>query len=271
MAIEKRKGTTKRYVTRNLRIDGRQKKQYIGRADDPIVGMLIRSDKLADAEATDQRNRVRREIQSSKQIEPKLCRLVRWTKRWKVLTRLHALDRDHRMNDFNASSNDPSVTFPGLQRFLKTCRSANEGDSSAKQQLQAWLDAVPGMLAEATDMIAIARRELITFLAGDSAETKALLDLRIGEMSSQLAEQAGDDPLSRLYADAVLITYFDLLRCTTAAIRPIDETKSAKYWDVAAGRAEFRWIRMEKAFNEHTKRARKARHRKSRVTKKEIQ
>ena len=144
--------------------------------------------------------------------------------------------------------------FPGLHRFNEVCRRANRGDENAKAQLKRWVDAMPGMLDGVTDIIAVARGQLIDFLAGDSAETKALLDLRIDDRSSELADDAGGDPLSRLCADVVLLVYMDLLRCTTAAIRPVDTTKSARYWESAADRSERRWVRVEKAFAQHRKR-----------------
>jgi len=263
MSVESRKNTSNRYVTRVRRVGKSLRKSYVGPANDPVVDFFQRTKDLNDADDAAAKAQRRDEITQSKQLEPHLESLAKWSNHWKVLRKLVQRVRDCPDPDQPTPLSRTAGTFnvpdhfPGIKRFAEHCRKANKGDQDAKAQIQRWTDAVPGLLDDATSHIHLARCLLIDFLARDSAETRALLDLRLDEVSADLIGQAGDDPLLRLYADAVILCYFDLMRCSVAGSRVTDDTKSAKYWDQATNRTQRRWIQITRAFTQQTKQIKK--------------
>ncbi|WP_413431931.1 hypothetical protein [Crateriforma spongiae] len=207
---------------------------------------------LADHQA--HRQRIKAEIEASKRLEPMFVWLASWSAHWKTYKRMMSLNslrpNPGKPQHGSGQSDPPPIPadFPGLQRFNRVCRRANAGDVSAQAQLDHWLDDFPGLLSDATDFVAVAQAELIDFLSGGSEETKALLRARIDRQSTELQGMTRDDPLLKLYADVIMLAFFDLLRCSTAAARRIDTVKTATYWDRAAERAQKRWRQVSDAF-----------------------
>ena len=151
----------------------------------------------------------------------------------------------------------PISSFPTMHQFTAACRLADDGDEDANRKLDSWSAAVPGLIHEATDFVAIARRHLIDFLAGESQESIAALQRKMDELSAALQSQADDDPLARLFADAVTVAAIDHMRSLIASLRSIDETATANYWDRASDRTQRRFIRIAKAYEQYLKQASK--------------
>ncbi|TWU27918.1 hypothetical protein Poly41_70370 [Novipirellula artificiosorum] len=253
MSIERRRGTLKQYVTTVERVNGRLRKRYIGSMDDPVVSYLMRTKTLANANRAAREADLRNEIEIATKLEHHFVRLEKWSAGWLVTDGLVQLI------DSDTLTQTPSTAItmkpPRIKRFKQTCRLANQGDEVAKQELEGWIAATPGLYAEATSLVAIARDELLKFASG-SPETEALLRSKLDGISASLSEEV-DDGIGRLYAEAVSLAWMDMMRCGIGALRVSTDTKTAKYWDAATDRATRRWTRIQAEYQKYLKQVRK--------------
>ncbi len=90
-------------------------------------------------------------------------------------------------------------------------------------------------------------------LASGSPETIALISMKLDQRSAALSELSHGDLLAQMWAETIVISMTDLMRCLLATSRAIDDKKVAKYWGAAADRAQRRVDRISASFYQHLK------------------
>ncbi|TWT51391.1 hypothetical protein Pla22_41690 [Rubripirellula amarantea] len=260
MQIEKRNGTANNYVVHSQRISGKLEKRYIGKASDPVVQLYLEDERLAQANERAYHEACAAEkaddIEASKSLEW----LCQWSSQWKVLRQIYE-------QDMHSKQAAPTTTFrlelPGLHKFKDTCRRAQDGDADAQQLLDAWIAESPELLAEATDMIAVTREYLVGFVSSASSETSMLWQKRIDSDTSAILEDAGDDRLSRMFAEVAVLAWLDVMRCSLMPSLAGDDLKRSSYWGSVLRQSQKRWLKVSTAFQQHVKQSKKSRPRKS--------
>lgn len=248
MAVEKRRGTTKQYYTRTRRVDGELKRDYIGALSDPFTGLCVRDDRLRKADALARKAELTDEIEHSKLIDARLTRIATWSSDWEVLSRIVALKPDGIVAMHTPTEH--SLDLPKPQQFTRICRLAKQGDAEAVNSLNEWLDASPQMVTEATDFLEVARVTLVGGLSLESPESEALMIARLRLEAESIVDSVVDTPLNRLYADAVVLAWMDVVRCDFAGLRSNLSIHDRRYWESARGRALKRWGQVLNAFRQ---------------------
>lgn len=250
MAVEKRRGTFKQYYTRVWRIGGKLKKSYVGRLSNPIVGVLIRDEKLRKAEEAARVAALIEEVETAKQSESRLIQIARSSDGWKVLLRLSNFQL--RSTAMFPMPKKATTDLPKLQELTRVCRLANDGDQAANSQLNHWINAVPELLDQSINALELARETLLATFANESHETLALLRVKLEREADELVEAAEEDPLLKHYAEAVALAKMDLMRCSLARMRADADLYTMRYWEGALGRSQQRWSKISKAFQKAT-------------------
>ena len=246
MAVEKRRGTLKHYYTRVLRVGGKLQKRYVGRLSNPIVGVLIREEQLRKAEEAARSAALIAEIETAKKGESQLVQIARSSDGWKVLLRLSNLQL--RSTATFPMSKNTTTDLPKLQELTRVCRLANDGDQAANRQLYQWVNAAPGLIDQSINALALARETLLATFASESAETLALLRVKLEREADELVGTAEGDPLLKHYAEAVALAKMDVMRCSLARMRADSDLYTMRYWEGALERSQKRWERIHKAF-----------------------
>lgn len=253
MEIEKRTGTTNKYVTRTSRRDGRLQKRYIGKATDPVVQLFLESERLAHADELAYREACDREQEIDIAASKSLDWLCQWSSRWKVILLLREREMHSKPTVTTASGQKP----PGLHKFTSTCRLAEKGDDDAQRQVDAWIAETSEILNDATDIMAIARDHLMRFVGSASAEDSLLWQKRIDMDISAILREAGDDPLTRMYAEVVVLAMLDVMRSSLMPYLAGGDMKRSTYWGKAMDHAQRRWTKITKAFQQYLKHLKK--------------
>ncbi|MCM2370383.1 hypothetical protein [Aporhodopirellula aestuarii] len=248
MTIEGRRGTPKQYYTKVKRIDGKLKKEYVGRLSDPCVGILVREERLRKATAAARVVEINAEVEKAKQTEAHFIKIVQTSRCWKVLLRI--INLQPATAETLPMSTPLSSELPKLHLLSETCRLANQGDEAAAAKLNQWINAAPELFSKATDALELARETLVRDLAGESAETEALLRSKLQRDADELINSMEDDPLIRHYAETVILAKMDLVRCEFAGLRSNLSISVRRYWEGALTRAQLRWIKLNKAFRQ---------------------
>ncbi|WP_404308171.1 hypothetical protein [Neorhodopirellula lusitana] len=246
MAVECRKGTSKQYATEVKRIDGKLKKDYIGRLSDPCVDMFVREERLRKATAAARKTEINIEMEEAKQTEALLIQVAKLSSHWKVFYRITNLQPVP--VKALAMSNTLPPELPKLHRLAEICRLANQANEDAAIKLNRWINDAPDLFARATDVLGLARDAMIQDITGGEAETEALLRAKLERDAAELVDSVQGDPLLRHYAETVVLAKLDVARCELAGLRPNLGIRIMKYWEVALARAQSRFIKLEKAF-----------------------
>ncbi|MCM2371901.1 hypothetical protein [Aporhodopirellula aestuarii] len=253
MQIEQRKGTAKNYVVLARRLNGKRQKRYIGKASDPVVQLFVEEERLAKANELAHREACCRERDNDIAANISLEWLSEWSTNWKVIRQMGELE----MHSQSTAPPKADKKMPGLHKFKEVCRLAESGDVDARAQLDSWIAAQPEILREATDMIAVSREHLLQFVGSASPENVALWRCRLDADTTEILGSAENDPLSRMYAEVVVIAWMDLMRCwIMPSVTGQDEKRSA-YWGSAVERAHGRWTKIYQAWTQHLKHTRK--------------
>ncbi len=248
MAVEGRRETNKKYYTKVQRIDGRLKKEYIGRLSSPFVSMFVRDERLQKATTAARGDEINAEMEKARQTEAQLIQIAQFSGCWRVLLRIISLPPSPA--NILPMSTQPSSELPKLHRLTETCRLANQGDGAAAAKLNEWINSAPEIFAKATDALELARETLVQDFAGESPETEALFRIKLQREADELLDSVGDDPLIRHYADTMVLAKMDLVRCELAGLRSNLSISVRRYWEGALKRAQLRWIKLNKAFRQ---------------------
>lgn len=258
MQIETRNGTTNTYVIKTFRRDGKLQKRYIGKTSDPAVQLLLEDERLTRAHELAYHEACGierdRDIATSESLEW----LSQWALHWKAIRLLSELQ----MQSKPVAATPSERQLPGVHRFREVCRRAEAGDRDAQRQLDIWIAETPEMLSKVTDMIAITRDYLIQFVGSASAECSMLWQQQIDSKVTELLREAGDDPLSRMYAEVTTLAWLDVMRSSLMPHLAGDDRKRSTYWGSALGRSQRRWAQVSNAFQQHVKHSKKSRSRK---------
>ena len=79
-------------------------------------------------------------------------------------------------------------------------------------------------------MIAIVREYLIQFVCSASSESSALWQCRINTDVTAILSVAGDDPLSQMYAEVIVLAWLDVMRCSIMPSLPGQDVKRSSHW-----------------------------------------
>ncbi|TWU51147.1 hypothetical protein [Rubripirellula reticaptiva] len=255
MEIESRRGTLNKYATQTFRLDGKLQKRYIGKASDPVVQLFFESEQLDKAVERADRETRRREKDDDLAAARSLDWLAQWSTNWKVISEL----RGKNMHKKPTPSCEAERELPRLHRFKETCRRSEDGDLDAQRQLDIWIAETPEILSRATDTISIVREYLIQFVGRASPECSVLWRKQLDLKTAEIMCDAGDDALSRMYAEVAVLAWFDFMRSSLMPCLAGGDMKRSAYWGSALTLSQKRWLSIEKAFRQHLKQAPKLR------------
>lgn len=249
MNIEARRGTTNGYATHSQRVNGKHRRQYLGRAESPAVQVINRLDQLTKAKRRNAERQRREEIAASRRIDTIMTRLSH------ILIDLNVINTiPKRFKMDNVKRKNEVGARPAAKQIRELCERADQGDEKARKFLANWLAANQSLVDEATDLGALASALVKSQLTEDDPVSDAFLDHQLNYVT-QAFKPSGDDVIQSMHATILAVTYMDAMRCAITAIRGNFSGKSAKYWDAAFSRATRRYKQVRKSVEKYDSKA----------------
>ncbi len=254
LQIEMRKGTSNRYIVETLRVDGMLQRRYLGKASDPVAHLLLEYDQLARAQRLADQEQWQADKENQLDIANTLKHLAQWSAQWKVLYRIGFFEMHKKRTNINKTER----VLPKLHRFNQVCRDAASGDESAQRQLDIWIEQVPQILDDATDLIGLARDQLTRLISDSDEKCRVLWEKQIDEKTCELLGDSRDHPLTRMFAEVTVLAWLDVKRSSIMPYIAGGDMKKSSFWGDALSRSQRQWTTIAKSYEQHLKAMRKS-------------
>lgn len=250
MTWERRAGTTKRYYLRSRKVAGVVVKTYVGRASDPVVGLLARGDSLSRAEASAAVAEVRFEQAAHGDLEPVLEDLANRVQEAHRVALLACGYRRTRgklqavkyRNTTIPRSDVASGTEPVTRELVDhLARRANYGDGQAADRLRQIIRANPEVWQDVGDLAKHAERCLIELIARGNVVLEESVRLQVDKLRKSLLAEATSTILERLLIEHVVVSWLEVEFTRIAALQPQQFKQDARVWAQAHERADARF------------------------------
>lgn len=237
-------------------VDGRARKTYVGKADDPVAWLVHRSDQLATAHRRAADEATRQDLEAYSKIEgiiqlmaSKAARFV-WRQRDRVRRGRgvgQAIAIPENAMPKAAGTNAPvDVT---KDDFDDLAARAAAGSEVALQELRLTLRDNPAIYRLLGNLAQHAQRALIGLVTGDSVIAREAAQLHANELRQDLLRD-GDSPLERLLVDQVVVTWLDVYVQQIGLSQPHAKEGLHQRWVQRLDRAQKRHLAAVTALSE---------------------
>jgi len=255
-----------RYYYRNVNINGKRKRTYVGKASDPAVRIVMRNDRLRAAEEKLAAEKRKTQQTRCRQIKSFWVHLLQIVRSWQVLelgciaakpaapTSLTSpypwqgdpLDRYHQIRRLMS---EHVITAEQVQRVIQAGR---ENKLTAVRELAGIIAYERKVFAGAVDLLSICRDQLVESIAADCPITRAAIEASIVQLNVDNGYAAAS-AMERLLIEAISITYFESMAFGALSFEEDHGPTHARALSDTANQATRRFVDLFQILNAYRK------------------
>jgi len=267
MAIYLRKIRHQTFVHETRRIDGKSVQTYLGNYNEPRLRVLYRTARLQIAVRKRTQFEIRRTKHNDKVLEPIWGILDEFVARLPVLrfslqhsgfsmSQSQNQSHSHAQNQSQAAGKPFSpahlqwlVSFLPVKRdFRRLSKAADQGDEMAAKKLDEACSASKKLMESFSDFVSMAKWMVAKqFSQGNLIHVKSIHS-KAEQLEADLRKRVGEDPLLKMHAEIVVVSYIDAMRCTLLAAHRYDTKTEAEHFQRLADRSAKRFTRISGDF-----------------------